>query len=88
MLAQSCSSENAQVKKAKDTLKTAENKLKQCKNKPKKPTPEQEYNRLWSAAVKKYQKQIRDIQTKQYEEHQAIMKKTGWNPEKQSKKKK
>lgn len=77
MVAQSCGKEETAVKTAKSTLKTAEDKLKVCKNKP---DPEVEYNRLWTEAVKRHKKERRELTQRHYEEHQSIIKKTGYDP--------
>ena len=83
MLAQSCGKEDAQVKKAKETLKTAETKLKQCKNKP---SPEALYNKEWRIVSKRQQKERADLARKHSKEHSDIVKRTGFDPDKKRKK--
>ena len=83
MLAQSCGQEETTVKKAKDTLKTAETKLKQCKNRP---SPQELYNKEWRIVSKRQQKERADLARKHTKEHSDIVKRTGFDPDKKRKK--
>ena len=79
MLAQSCGKEEK-------VMQNAANKLAQCRNKPKKPkakTPKQLYTELWTAATKRHKKETAALQRKHFQEHQAIVKKTGFDPQKE-----
>ena len=77
MLAQSCGKEEKAVTTAKTTLKTAENKLKQCKNKP---SAEELYNKEWGIVSERQKKEKMELNRKHWQEHQAIMKRTGFDP--------
>ena len=82
MLAQGCSSEEAEVKKAKTGLTTAEKKLTQCKNKPKKPSPREAFTKKWTVVRERQVKEIQQIQKRHSAEYEAIIKETGFDPRK------
>ena len=72
MLAQSCSQEV-------EGVKTAQQKLAQCKNKP---SPEEQYNKEWTVMAERHKNETIALRRKHWQEHQDLMKKTGYNPDK------
>lgn len=76
MLAQGCSDEEK-------VMQDAAKKLGQCRNKPKEKTPKERYTELWTAATKRHEKEKADLRMKHFDEHQAIVKETGFDPNKE-----